>query len=117
MKTIRTQIKDEKREDIFAYILSEEYIQQIADDVSSLAWFFHKPNLKVLVIAYTEEGEGNQRNKIGPVPKDWFYTVQTLEADWQYTAICRLGVDRISFATTARRHHKPQTEGGGYQME
>jgi hypothetical protein len=46
-----------------------------------LAWSFHKPNLKVLVIAYTQDEEGKQRYKIGPVPKDWYYTVQTLETD------------------------------------
>ena len=59
----------------------DKIVQQIADDVSSLAWFFHKPNLKVLVIAYTQDEEGKQRYKIGPVPKDWYYTVQTLETD------------------------------------
>ena len=59
----------------------QPFVQQIADDVSSLAWFFHKPNLKVLVIAYTQDEEGKQRYKIGPVPKDWYYTVQTLETD------------------------------------
>ena len=56
-------------------------VQQIADDVYSLSWFFHKPNLKVLVIAYAEESDASHRYKIGPVPTDWFYTVQTLEGD------------------------------------
>lgn len=59
----------------------DKIVQQIADDVSSLAWFFHKPNLKVLVIAYTQDDDGKQRYEIGPVPKDWYYTVQTLESD------------------------------------
>ena len=59
----------------------DKIVQQIADDVYSLSWFFHKPNLKVLVIAYTEESDASHRYKIGPVPTDWFYTVQTLEGD------------------------------------
>ena len=61
--------------------LYDKIVQQIADDVFSLSWFFHKPNLKVLVIAYAEESDASHRYKIGPVPTDWFYTVQTLEGD------------------------------------
>ena len=59
----------------------DKIVQQIADDVFSLSWFFHKPNLKVLVIAYAEESDASHRYKIGPIPTDWFYTVQTLEGD------------------------------------
>jgi hypothetical protein len=59
----------------------DKIVQQIADDVFSLSWFFHKPNLKVLVIAYAEESDASHRYEIGPVPTDWFYTVQTLERD------------------------------------
>ena len=59
----------------------DKIVQQIADDVFSLSWFFHKPNLKVLVIAYAEESDASHRYKIGPIPTDWFYTVQTLERD------------------------------------
>ena len=59
----------------------DKIVQQIADDVYSLSWFFHKPNLKVLVIAYAEESDASHRYEIGPVPTDWFYTVQTLEGD------------------------------------
>ena len=59
----------------------DKIVQQIADDVFSLSWFFHKPNLKVLVIAYAEESDAFHRYEIGPVPTDWFYTVQTLEGD------------------------------------
>ena len=59
----------------------DKIVQQIADDVYSLSWFFHKPNLKVLVIAYAEESDASYRYEIGPVPTDWFYTVQTLEGD------------------------------------
>ena len=59
----------------------DKIVQQIADDVYSLSWFFHKPNLKVLVIAYAEESDASHRYKIGPIPTDWFYTVQTLEGD------------------------------------
>jgi hypothetical protein len=35
----------------------------------------------VLVIAYAEESDASHRYEIGPVPTDWFYTVQTLEGD------------------------------------
>ena len=59
----------------------DKIVQQIADDVYSLSWFFHKPNLKVLVIAYADESDASYRYEIGPVPTDWFYTVQTLEGD------------------------------------
>jgi hypothetical protein len=59
----------------------DKIVQQIADDVSSLSWFFNKPNLKVLVIAYTQDDKGEHRYEIGTVPKDWYYTVQTLESD------------------------------------
>jgi len=49
----------------------------IADDVVSLSWFFNKPNLRVLVVAPSGKYDG----KVKPIPKDWYYTVQTLEND------------------------------------
>ncbi|MCR4604053.1 MAG: hypothetical protein K5683_11065 [Prevotella sp.] len=59
----------------------DKIVEQIADDVNSLSWFFHKPNLKVLVITYIHDEKETYRYKSGPVPKEWYYTVQTLEAD------------------------------------
>jgi hypothetical protein len=35
----------------------------------------------VIVAAITDNGFGFQRNKLGPIPKDWYYTVQTLEGE------------------------------------
>lgn len=69
---------DDKKQTEYKY---DKIVEQIADDVNSLSWFFHKSNLKVLVTAYTQDGEASQRYKIGPVPKEWYYTVQTLETD------------------------------------
>ena len=43
--------------------------------------FFNKPNLRVLVTAITQNGFGFKRNELGPIPKDWFYAVQTLEGE------------------------------------
>ena len=71
-------VREGKQQTQYTY---DKIVQQIADDVYSLSWFFHKPNLKVLVIAYAEESDASHRYKIGPVPTDWFYTVQTLEGD------------------------------------
>lgn len=56
-------------------------ITSIVDDVSGLSWFFNKPNLRVLVTAITKNGFGFMRNELGPIPKDWYYTVQTLEGE------------------------------------
>ena len=56
-------------------------VTSIVDDVSGLSWFFNKPNLRVLVTAITQNGFGFKRNELGPIPKDWFYTVQTLEGE------------------------------------
>ena len=56
-------------------------VEQVADDVRALSWFFHKPNLKVLVVAITENGCGFVPNKYGAIDKRWFYTVQSLESD------------------------------------
>ena len=59
----------------------QKLITRIVDDVWSLSWFFNKPKLRVLVTAITDNGFGFQRNELGPIPKDWFYTVQTLEGE------------------------------------
>ena len=53
----------------------DRIVEQVAEDVHALSWFFHKPNLKVLVTSVSFE------KGIGAIDKDWFYTVQTLEAD------------------------------------
>jgi len=49
--------------------------------VYGLSWFFNKPKLRVLVTAITDNGFGSQRYQLEPIPKDWFYTVQTLEGE------------------------------------
>ena len=59
----------------------QKLITRIVDDVWGLSWFFNKPNLRVLITAITENGFGFVRDKLAPIPKDWFYTVQTLEAE------------------------------------
>ena len=59
----------------------QKLITRIVDDVWGLSWFFNKPKLRVLVTAIIEDGFGFQRNKLGPIPKDWYYTVQTLEGE------------------------------------
>ena len=59
----------------------QKLITRIVDDVWGLSWFFNKPNLRVIVAAITDNGFGFQRNKLGPIPKDWYYTVQTLEGE------------------------------------
>ena len=59
----------------------QKLVTRIVDDVWGLSWFFNKPNLRVLITAITENGFGFVRDKLGPIPKDWFYTVQTLEAE------------------------------------
>lgn len=58
---------------------NQKLITRIVDDVWGLSWFFNRPKLRVLVTAITDNGFGFQRNLLGPIPKDWFYTVQTLE--------------------------------------
>ena len=60
---------------------NQKLLTRIVDDVWSLSWFFNKPKLRVLVTAVTECGFGFQRSRLGPIPKDWFYTVQTLEGE------------------------------------
>ena len=62
-------------------IYQQKLITRIVDDIWSLSWFFNKPKLRVLITAITENGFGFQRNELGPIPKDWFYTVQTLESE------------------------------------
>jgi hypothetical protein len=59
----------------------QKLVDRIVDDVWGLSWFFNKPNLRVLITAITDNGLGFVRNKLDSIPKDWFYTVQTLEAE------------------------------------
>lgn len=59
----------------------QKIITRIVDDVYGLSWFFNKPKLRVLVTAITDNGFGSQRYQLEPIPKDWFYTVQTLEGE------------------------------------
>ena len=59
----------------------QKIITRIVDDVYGLSWFFNKPKLRVLVTAITYNGVGSQRYQLEPIPKDWFYTVQTLEGE------------------------------------
>ena len=59
----------------------QKLLTRIVDDVWGLSWFFNKPKLRVLVTAVTDCGFGFQRSELGPIPKDWFYTVQTLEGE------------------------------------
>ena len=59
----------------------QKLVTRIVDDVWGLSWFFNKPKLRVLVVAIPDNFLGFQRNKIGPIPKDWYYTVQTLESE------------------------------------
>lgn len=60
---------------------NQKLLTRIVDDVWGLSWFFNKPKLRVLVTAVTDSGFGFQRSQLGPIPKDWFYTVQTLEGE------------------------------------
>ena len=60
---------------------SDRIVEQVAEDVHALSWFFNKPNLKVLVTSITENNLGFAPNEYGSIDKSWFYTVQTLEAD------------------------------------
>ena len=53
----------------------------IVDDVTGLSWFFNKPNLRVLLVSVSEYNFGLGPNEYAPIPKDWFYTVQTLESE------------------------------------
>lgn len=59
----------------------QKLVDRIVDDVWGLSWFFNKPNLRVLITAITDNGLGFVRNKLDSIPKDWFYTVQTLESE------------------------------------
>jgi quercetin dioxygenase-like cupin family protein len=61
--------------------MGSNIIDIIAEDVYAISWFFNKPNLKVLCVAITESGFGFMPNKDADIPKDWFYTLQTLDND------------------------------------
>lgn len=53
----------------------------IADDVWGISWFFNKPKIRVLLTAIEENYVGFAPDKLGPIPNDWYYTVQTLEGE------------------------------------
>ena len=54
---------------------NQKIVSRIVYNVWGLSWFFNKPKLRVLVTATTKDGVQ------ASIPKDWFYTVQTLESD------------------------------------
>lgn len=56
-------------------------VSRIVDDVYGLSYFFNKPNLRVLVTARVLKDERNHEYEYVTIPKDWFYTVQTLESE------------------------------------
>ncbi len=53
----------------------------IAEDIWGLSWFFNKKGMRVLLTAITENNYGMAPNGLGPIPNNWFYTVQTLEGE------------------------------------
>ena len=55
-------------------------VNEIARDIHSLSYFFNKPSLRVFVTT-TVPSKGLQYEQLAEVPKDWYYTIQTLEND------------------------------------
>ena len=53
-------------------------VEEIADDVYELSFYFDKPNLQVYVATLDDAIPAHFQAEI---PKDWFYTLHTLEAD------------------------------------
>ena len=66
-------------------VYRKKLVTCIVEDVTSLSWFFNKPNLRVLVTALTKSEDKHNPSELGPIPKDWFYTVQTLESEINYS--------------------------------
>ena len=60
---------------------NQKIITRLVDDVYGLSYFFNKPNLRVLVTARVLIDEEKYEFENVTIPKDWYYTVQTLEAD------------------------------------
>jgi len=59
----------------------QKIVDLIAEDVHALSWFFHKPNLKVFATSISKNFLGFRPNELSEIPKDWYYTVQTLDTD------------------------------------
>ena len=60
---------------------NQEIIMRLVDDVYGLSYFFNKPNLRVLVTARVAKDKENYEYENVTIPKDWYYTIQTLESD------------------------------------
>ena len=59
------------------HIYTQTIVDLIAEEVYSLCWFFHKPNLRVLLVARLSRDDKN----VKPIPDDWAYAVKNLESD------------------------------------
>lgn len=59
----------------------QKIITRLVDDVYGLSYFFNKPNLRVLVTARVEKNKEKYEYENVTIPKDWYYTIQTLESD------------------------------------
>ena len=60
---------------------TQKIITRLVDDVYGLSYFFNKPNLRVLVTARVEKDKEKYEYENVTIPKDWYYTIQTLESD------------------------------------
>lgn len=60
---------------------NQTIITRLVDDVYGLSYFFNKPNLRVLVTARVLKDKEHYTYETTTIPKDWYYTVQTLESD------------------------------------
>ena len=60
---------------------TQKIITRLVDDVYGLYYFFNKPNLRVLVTARIEKDKEKYEYENVTIPKDWYYTIQTLESD------------------------------------
>ena len=72
------ELYEYEREDLSEYCC-RKIVDVIADDVLGLSWFFNRPNLRVLVTGMAFDK--HYHSKFFDIPKDWYYTVQTLESD------------------------------------
>lgn len=63
--------------DGFGYT-NRSLVEEIADDVYELSFYFDKPNLQVFVATLDDAIPAHFQAEI---PKEWFYTLHTLEAD------------------------------------
>ena len=53
---------------------------RIIEDIWGLSWFFNKPNLRVFLVAHIYNKE-SKSYEYGQIPKDWFYTIHSLESE------------------------------------